>query len=99
MTRKFKVLIINALIVGVVWGSITLGLAYSLGVQGIGPLAGKVSENGIHPLEGAVYLRGEACTINAPMDRSVKNMRVAFEQCARLHAEWQQSLGWEYGSE
>ena len=37
MTRMFKVLIINALIVGVVWGSITLGLAYSLGVQGIGP--------------------------------------------------------------
>lgn len=97
--RRLKVLFINALIVVVVWGSITLGLAYSLGTQGLGPFAGKVPGNGIHPLEGAVYLRGEACTINTPTDRSVSSMRRAFEQCAALHAEWQRSLGWEYGGE
>ena len=99
MMKKLKVLAVNAFIVVVIWGSITLGLAYSLGVQGIGPLAGKVPGNGIHPLEGAVYIAGEACTIDAPMDRSAKNIRETAEQCARLHAEWQESLGWEYGDE
>ena len=99
MTRKLKVLFINALIVMVVWGGFTLGLATYLGAQGVGLLAGKVPGNGIHPLEGAVYISGEACTINAPMDRSVDNMRRAFEQCVRLHAEWQESLGWEHASE
>jgi len=99
LTRKLKVLFINALIAVVVWGGFTLGFFTYLGGQGVGPLAGKVPGNGIYPLEGASYLAGEVCTINTPMDRSVDNMRTAFEQCARLHAEWQKSLGWEYSSE
>lgn len=43
--RKLKVLFVNALIVVVVWGLITLGLAAYMGVQGIGPLAGKMPRN------------------------------------------------------
>lgn len=89
MTKKLKTLFINAVIVVVVWGSITLGLAAYMGAQGLGPLAG----NSIHPLEEAVYIAGEACTINTPLNRSVDNMRVAFEECAQLHTEWRELEG------
>lgn len=44
MTRKLKVLAVNALIMVVVWGGFTLGLFTYLGGQGVGPLAGKVPD-------------------------------------------------------
>jgi hypothetical protein len=49
---------------------------------------------GIHLIGSeAVYLAGEACTINAGLERSVKDLRTDFEECAAFHAHYQLNEG------
>ena len=47
----------------------------------------RAGPGGIHAIGGeAVYLEGEACTVNATPDRSVYDLRRDFDACAKLHA-------------
>ena len=42
--------------------------------------------NGIHPIgSNAVYLAGEACTINFELDRNIQDMEQEFQECVRIH--------------
>ena len=44
------------------------------------------SNNGVHPIgTDAVYLAGEACTINAELDRTIAELRSDFNVCSQLH--------------
>ncbi len=46
--------------------------------------------NGIHPISPtAVYIAGDNCTINAPLSRSVEELRKDFEGCIEMHVAWQ----------
>ncbi len=44
---------------------------------------------GIHPIgENAVYIAGEACTINMGTERPFEDIYSDFEACAELHSEF-----------
>lgn len=46
--------------------------------------------NGIHAISPtAVYIAGDNCTINAPLNRSVDELRRDFEGCIDMHVAWQ----------
>jgi len=45
--------------------------------------------NGIHPVsENGVYMEGEACTINMPFERSIKEISNDFAACLTLHKRY-----------
>lgn len=48
--------------------------------------------SGIHPIGdgNAVYIAGEACTINMDLARKEATIRVEFEQCIALHKQYKQ---------
>ena len=47
---------------------------------------GDVRHNGVHPIgTQAVYLAGEACTINTGLDRPIAELRADFNVCSQLH--------------
>ena len=37
----------------------------------------------------ASYIADYSCTIDAPLDRSVESMQASFDECVRLHKEYQ----------
>ena len=45
----------------------------------------------IHLFHGgsATYIADQACTIDTPLDRDVKSMQASFDECVRLHKEYQ----------
>ena len=44
------------------------------------------SGDGIHPIgENAVYIAGEACTLNMTTDRTIPDIRKDFEECVHIH--------------
>lgn len=50
------------------------------------------TNNGIHPIgREAVYLEGEACTINMPLDAEAQDLIPLFNKCLSLHNEVRQS--------
>ena len=54
-------------------------------------LFGCSNNNGIHPVsKDGVYLRGEACTINMPFERSIKKISDDFAACIALHKHYKE---------
>ena len=37
----------------------------------------------------AAYIADSACTIDTPLNRSVESMQASFDECVRLHKEYQ----------
>ena len=92
--KSIKNFIQNLVVDLITWAAIVSGVLAGLGAAGVGPFSQNAGK-GIHPIGGgdAVYIAGEYCTINAPLERNVTDMRKAFEQCTILHAKYQGGEG------
>lgn len=65
-----------------------LGAIAVLATLGLFSLLG--DSDGVHPIgENAVYIAGEACTINTALSRSGKTILEDAEQCIKIHESYQ----------
>ena len=63
-----------------------LGVIAILAVYGLGELFFSTSGKGIHPIgANAVYIAGEACTINARLDRTEEDIIRDAKMCVNYH--------------
>jgi hypothetical protein len=67
--------------------------AFGIAVLLIGLIALFANRSGIHPIGdgNAVYIAGEACTINMDLAREAESIRVEFEQCLVLHEQYKKN--------
>ena len=61
-----------------------------LGIAGVRTVLGY--NDHIHLFHGgsAAYVADSACTIDTPLNRSVESMKRSFDECVRLHVEYQE---------
>tara|TARA_B100001057_G_scaffold367063_1_gene370429 strand:+ start:1301 stop:1555 length:255 start_codon:yes stop_codon:yes gene_type:complete len=71
--------------------SFTLAFTFTiLGIAGVRTVLGY--NDHIHLFHGgsAAYVADQACTIDTPLNRSVDSMKRSFDECVRLHIEYQE---------
>ena len=70
--------------------SFTLAFTFTiLGVAGFRTAMGYNDHIHLFSDGSATYIAGFGCTIDAPLTRSTKDMQEAFDECLRLHKEYQ----------
>lgn len=63
-----------------------IGIIGVFAVYGVGHLFFSTSGSGVHPIgANAVYIAGEACTINAGLDRSEEDIIRDAKMCVNYH--------------
>ena len=71
--------------------SFALAFAFTLlGIAGFRTAMG--CNDHIHLFHGgsAAYVADQACTIDTPLNRSADSMKRSFDECVRLHIEYQE---------
>jgi hypothetical protein len=53
----------------------------------------KRKPEGIHPIsDTAIYVAGEACTVEMQLDRSLESITSDFDGCLKLHAKYKRAV-------